>query len=60
MATKPKLICSICNEPIQPTASGWAGGHNAEPYNDGRCCDRCNNTVVIPMRLVQIYRQEKP
>lgn len=59
MTDKPKLICSICNAPIEANAHGWAGGHNAEPYNDGRCCERCNSEVVIPMRLVAIYRQEK-
>ena len=26
-------------------------GHNAEPVNDGRCCDMCNQTVVIPRRI---------
>ena len=22
-------------------------GNNAEPINDGRCCDDCNRTVII-------------
>ena len=26
-------------------------GHNAEPVNSGRCCDDCNEHVVIPIRL---------
>ena len=35
--------------------SGWAGGNNARPINDGRCCDNCDNTVVIPQRIAMIY-----
>lgn len=38
-------ICSICRQPYQ----GF--GNNAQPVNDGRCCDRCNQGVVIPHRL---------
>ena len=59
MTNKPKLICSVCNEPIKPNWHGWAGGNNAQPYNDGRCCDRCDSEVVIPMRIVQIMQQRR-
>jgi hypothetical protein len=38
-------ICVICNQDIE----GY--GHNAQPVKDGRCCDVCNSTVVIPARL---------
>ena len=36
-------ICSICgkNIDIQYKENGepyWAGGHNAQPVNDGECC----------------------
>jgi len=55
---KEKLTCSICFLPIGPQANGWAGGHNAEPINDGRCCERCDQMVVIPARI-NIYRQQK-
>ena len=38
-------ICSICK-------TGYTGfGNNAQPVNDGRCCDECNQTVVIPRRM---------
>ncbi len=37
--------CSICNNKI----TGF--GNNAEPVNNGRCCDTCNFTKVIPARL---------
>ena len=48
-----KLIkCSICKEDIQPNPiNGWALGNNAQPLNDGRCCDDCDNTRVIPARI---------
>ena len=53
--TKPKqLVCSICADPIQQDAWGWDQGHNAQPINDGRCCDTCNATRVIPTRLGRI------
>jgi hypothetical protein len=38
-------ICSICKLPYQ----GW--GNNAQPVNAGRCCDRCNQEVVMPRRV---------
>ena len=40
-----KKTCSICGEEYE----GF--GNNAQPVNDGRCCDKCNFTVVIPARL---------
>jgi len=53
--TKP-LICSICGDKITPELlSGWAGGHNAQPINDGRCCASCNEVHVIPARLRRVY-----
>jgi hypothetical protein len=36
-----KMNCSICNEKIE----GF--GNNAQPINDGRCCDDCNTLVII-------------
>jgi hypothetical protein len=46
--------CSICCGPLEPDpekAKIWAHGNNAQPVNDGRCCDRCDWLVVIPARL---------
>jgi hypothetical protein len=54
------LKCSICDGPIErEPLTGWAGGHNAAPVNDGRCCSDCNWTVVIPTRLARIYAPVK-
>ena len=35
------MKCSICTEKIE----GF--GHNAQPINDGTCCDDCNNLVLV-------------
>jgi hypothetical protein len=37
--------CIICNTEIK----GW--GNNANPVQNGRCCDNCNIEVVIPYRI---------
>jgi len=48
---KPKLMpCSICMVPIMPERS-----HNAQPINDGRCCDTCNTIHVVPARMVALF-----
>jgi hypothetical protein len=45
------MKCCICKGEIAVHGT-WAEGHNAEPVvEDGRCCDSCNDTVVIPTRL---------
>jgi hypothetical protein len=53
---KRPQICAICHEEYE----GF--GNNAEPINDGRCCDACNGLVIgerckreaagLPMRTV--------
>ena len=51
------MKCSICEENLEEQKHPitgeifWNKGHNAEPINDGRCCDRCNYTIVIPKRI---------
>ena len=32
-------------------------GHDAEPIRKGRCCNKCNFTVVIPARLRRAREQ---
>ena len=41
-------VCSICRKVFL-----MGHGHNAQPYNDGRCCDGCNFRIVIPLRIAQ-------
>ena len=41
-------VCCICGKPF----TGW--GNNPYPVNsdeDARCCDICNDRVVIPARI---------
>jgi len=45
------LVCVICGAKIDGL------GHNAVPVKDGRCCDTCNTTRVIPERLYQLSPQ---
>ncbi len=52
--------CVICNDEIGvDPISGWAGGHNAEPVAEGRCCDQCNSLDVIPARLNEIFNNKE-
>lgn len=55
-------ICCICGKVF----TGW--GNNPDPVKDkngnlfpedARCCDECNNDVVIPTRLIEIYKGEE-
>jgi hypothetical protein len=51
------LVCSICGHDIEPhPVHGWAGGNNAQPINDGRCCDNCNSEIVIPVRMMRLIK----
>jgi len=49
--------CCICDGPIRehkhPETGEvyWTKGHNAEPVMDGRCCDECNDAVVMTRRI---------
>jgi hypothetical protein len=43
--------CDICGGPIE-IKGRWRDGNNAEPVVfEGRCCDVCDNVVVIPARI---------
>mgnify|MGYP003641250250 CR=1 FL=1 len=50
------LKCCICEKEIEAhPISGWSQGNNAEPVvKDGRCCDFCNDLVVIPERFKKV------
>lgn len=50
---KKQFTCSICNN----TFEGW--GNNAQPVNDGVCCDRCN-MIVISERICYGLNFSKP
>ena len=44
-----KRVCSICGREF----TGY--GNNAEPINDGICCDECNIGTVIPCRMAEYF-----
>ena len=52
------MKCSICKEKINPDPSGWSEGHNAQPINDGRCCEVCN-IIVTSARLTEYLHRGK-
>nr|DAZ27140.1 MAG TPA: zinc-ribbon domain protein [Caudoviricetes sp.] len=47
-----KHVCSICGKEF----NGF--GNNAEPVNDGLCCDKCNDDIVIPRRLADFDKKK--
>ena len=53
------MKCSICDKEIPAGGGSWTQGNNAEPVNNGRCCNECNMAVVIPARLQEV-RQRPP
>jgi len=52
------MKCSICKQKIDPDENGWNKGHNAEPVNDGRCCEVCN-IIVTSARLTEFFHRGK-
>ena len=45
------MKCKICDDTF------LGHGHNAEPIANGRCCDVCQDTKVLPARLDQMLEQ---
>lgn len=44
--------CCICHGDYE----NW--GNNAQPIMDGRCCDRCNNTVIAARMNIAFRKKE--
>lgn len=58
------VTCCICGADIK-SEHGWDGTHNPWPidHEDGeRCCERCNNELVVPVRIKMHYlrKQQRP
>ncbi len=55
--------CSICHGDIKPQRDEltqkiiWEHGHNAWPLSEGRCCDECQNDVLLA-RLRSMQNRE--
>ena len=65
MPNDDSLICVICEGPIdwQRRPDGtvfWKYGHNADPVADGKCCTKCNETLVVPERIALAYKVKNP
>ena len=53
------MNCSICGLMIGKFSGSRGFGHNAQPINDGKCCDTCNMTVVVPKRIENLRKAEE-
>jgi len=51
-----KFNCVLCGKETE----GY--GNNPLPLKEGKCCDACNTTKVIPERIKRInkYREANP
>ena len=47
------MKCCICGKEIEDY------GDNAEPVKKGRCCNFCNQTIVIPARIRAIINSKE-
>ena len=48
-----RIKCCLCGK----TINGF--GNNPYPLaNEGQCCDDCNWNLVIPARVLDIYKKE--
>lgn len=45
------LKCCLCGDEIPSIKES----HNAKPLANGRCCEYCNDTKVLPARINQNY-----
>ncbi len=44
------MKCCLCGDKIEQKGT-WTQGHNAQPLKEGRCCEGCNLSKVIPERM---------
>ena len=54
------MKCCLCNGEIEKKTTPderiyWDKGNNAMPLAEGKCCDICNQTKVLPARL-RVYK----
>ena len=48
------MKCCLCKKEIKKVGN-WTQGNNAQPLANGRCCDKCNMTKVIPERMKRTF-----
>ena len=47
------MKCVICRRKFE------GHGNNALPIKEGKCCDKCNQEVVVPFRIIQFCGMEQ-
>ena len=56
MKEEEKIECCLCGKEIEDF------GHNPQPLGekeDDRCCDECNQKLVIPTRLRLLFSRQE-
>ena len=53
------MNCVLCSKEILPDVIGWDGGQNAAPIAEGQCCETCEDTKVVPARLINLGMSRK-
>lgn len=43
-------VCDICNKKFEEF------GNNPAPFSGNRCCNECNNKLVVPLRIYQVTK----
>ena len=56
MKEEEKIECCLCGKEVKDF------GHNPQPLGekeDDRCCDECNQKLVIPTRLRLLFSKQE-
>ena len=53
------MICVICKNEIEKLYNKegvmyWDQGNSAEPIANGRCCNKCDQDIVLPQRITDM------
>ena len=49
------FVCCLCSKNCEGL------GNNPQPVKEeGRCCDECNQSVVLPARIQLMFSKKKP
>ena len=47
------MKCCFCKKEID------GHGNNAQPTNEGLCCDFCNFNIVLPARFIEMKKEQR-
>lgn len=54
------MKCCLCGQEIK-TDNAYSFGNNPFPIctiENARCCDKCNNAIVVPFRIITMHFKE--